>query len=134
MTSISIGKVLKKILCEDEDLIQMVNPDNIKSMVISPTKFPFISFRRNSSEFRYNKDCPTEDRISVDVIIVSDKYSESIEIAEKVRDILEYKMYKSTEDNFLIDYMILQDSGEDTISDSIVQTLTFEIHCSNLNR
>lgn len=132
MTSISIGKILKKIFSENEELTQLVESKNICSMVLQPTNFPFISFRRNSTDFLYNKDCPTEDRVSVDIIAVSNNYAQSVEIAECVRNILEYHVYKDTNEGVLIDYMILTDASEDTVSDSFVQTLTFEIHIQNI--
>lgn len=132
ITSISLGKILKKIFCEDEELTQLVEPKNICSMVLQPTNFPFISFRRNSTEFKYNKDCPTLDIINVDIIAVSNNYAQSVEIAECVRNILEYHVYKDTNEGILIDYMVLTDASEDTISESFVQTLTFEIHIQNI--
>lgn len=132
MTSISIGKILKKIFCENEELTQLVESKNIVSMVLQPTNFPFISFRRNSTEFLYNKDCPTEDRVSIDIICVSNNYAQSIEIAECVRELLESKVYKDSNEGVLIDYMVLTDASEDTVSDSFVQTLTFEIHIQNI--
>lgn len=133
MTSISIGKILKKIFSEDEELTQLVDSKNICSMVLSPTNFPFISFKRNSTEITYNKDRHTEDKVSVDIICVSNNYAESIEMAECVRKILEYHVYKDTTDNILITYMILTDATEDTISDAFVQTLTFEFHIQDIN-
>ena len=132
MTSISIGKILKKIFCENEELTQLVEPKNIVSMVLQPTNFPFISFRRNSTEFLYNKDSRTEDKVSVDIICVSNNYAQSVEIAECVRNILEYHVYKDTNEGILIDYMVLTDASEDTLNDAIVQTLTFEIHLQNI--
>ena len=132
MTSISIGKILKKIFCENEELTQLVEPKNIVSMVLQPTNFPFISFRRNSTEFLYNKDSRTEDKVSVDIICVSNNYAQSIEIAECVRELLESKVYKDSNEGVLIDYMVLTDASEDTVSDSFVQTLTFEIHIQNI--
>ena len=134
MTSISLGKILKKIFCENEELSQLVEPKNICSMVLQPTNFPFISFRRNSTEFLYNKDCPTEDRVSIDIICVSNNYAQSIEIAECVRELLESKVYKDSNEGVLIDYMVLTDANEDTINDAFVQTLTFEIHIQEINR
>ena len=89
-------------------------------MVLQPTNFPFISFRRNSTEVKYNKDCPTLDIINVDIIAVSNNYAQSVEIAECVRNILEYHVYKDTNEGILIDYMVLTDASEDTISESFV--------------
>ena len=89
-------------------------------MVLTPTSYPFISFRRNSTDFLYNKDCITEDRVSLDIICVSDNYSETVQIAECIRNVLEYKVYKNIEDNIFIDYMILTDANEDTINDAFV--------------
>ena len=134
MTSISLGKILKKIFCENEELTQLVEPKNIVSMVLQPTNFPFISFRRNSTEFLYNKDSRTEDKVSVDIICVSNNYAQSVEIAECVRELLESKVYKDSNEGVLIDYMVLTDANEDSLNDAIVQTLTFEIHIQEINR
>lgn len=134
MTSISIGKILKKIFSENDRLNQLVESKNICSLVLQPTNYPFISFRRNSTEFLYNKDCPTEDRVSIDIICVSNNYAQSIEIAECVRELLESKVYKDSNEGVLIDYMVLTDANEDTINDAFVQTLTFEIHIQEINR
>ena len=89
-------------------------------MVLQPTNFPFISFRRNSTEFLYNKDSRTEDKVSVDIICVSNNYAQSVEIAECVRELLESKVYKDSNEGVLIDYMVLTDANEDSLNDAIV--------------
>ena len=134
MKGLLINKYLKKILSEDELLTNIVNVKNIKAMVLAPTDFPFVSFKRNSIDTLYAKDLPYEERIMVDIICVSNDYAESIEIAQRVRDILEYHVYQDTEENVQITYMVLNDANEDTISDSYVQTLTFEIHMQQINK
>lgn len=133
MKGLLINKYLHKILTEDEELSQMVNPDNIKALILSPTNYPFVSFKRNSIETLYSKDIPYEDRVNVDIIAVSDNYTESLNIAQRIREILEYHAYKDSEDNILITYMVMKDSGEDTISNAFVQTLNFEFHIQDLN-
>lgn len=134
MTGISINKYLHKILTQDEGLTLLVNPDNIKALITSPTNYPFISFKRNSIEAYYNKDVCYEDQIECDIICVSDNYLESVQIAEYIRTLLEFKQYKDDEDNIIITYMILVDAVEDTINDAFVQTLTFKFHIQEINR
>ena len=103
-------------------------------MILQPTNFPFISFKRNQVETHYNKDIPYEDVVSVDIICVSNNYSESVEIAQAIRESIEFKVYKDSEENILITKMWMTDANEDTLSESFVQTLTFEIHIQDLER
>lgn len=134
MKGILINKYLKKIFDNDEKITSLVKKSNIKAMILQPTNFPFISFKRNQVETHYNKDIPYEDVVSVDIICVSNNYSESVEIAQAIRESIEFKVYKDSEENILITKMWMTDAGEDTISDSFVQTLTFEIHIQDLER
>lgn len=133
LKGIKINKFINKILSENEELLELVGRDNIKAMILNPTNYPFISYKRNSIETLYNKDIPYLDKVQSDIICVSDNYAQSIEIAQKVREILEYQVYKNSEENVLIDYMIMIDSDEDTISDVYVQTLKFEFHVKDIN-
>ncbi len=134
MKGILINKYLKKIFDNDEKITSLVKKSNIKAMILQPTNFPFISFKRNQVETHYNKDIPYEDVVSVDIICVSNNYSESVEIAQAIRESIEFKVYKDSEENILITKMWMTDANEDTISDSFVQTLTFEIHIQDLER
>lgn len=133
LKGIKINKFINKILSENEELLELVGRDNIKAMILNPTNYPFVSYKRNSIETLYNKDIPYLDKVQSDIICVSDNYAQSIEIAQKVREILEYQVYKNSEENVLIDYMIMIDSDEDTISDVYVQTLKFEFHVKDIN-
>lgn len=134
MKGILINKYLKKIFDNDEKITSLVKKSNIKAMILQPTNFPFISFKRNQVETHYNKDIPYEDVVSVDIICVSNNYSESVEIAQAIRESIEFKVYKDSKENILITKMWMTDANEDTISDSFVQTLTFEIHIQDLER
>lgn len=134
MKGILINKYLKKIFDNDEKITSLVKKSNIKAMILQPTNFPFISFKRNQVETHYNKDIPYEDVVSVDIICVSNNYSESVEIAQAIRESIEFKVYKDSEENILITKMWMTDANEDTVADSFVQTLTFEIHIQDLER
>ena len=134
MKGILINKYLKKIFDNDEKITSLVKKSNIKAMILQPTNFPFISFKRNQVETHYNKDIPYEDVVSVDIICVTNNYAESVEIAQAIRESIEFKVYKDSEENILITKMWMTDADENTVSDSFVQTLTFEIHIQDLER
>ena len=50
LPGIKANKYIRNVLADDENLTELVKPDNIKVMVLQPTTFPFISVMY-SSEF-----------------------------------------------------------------------------------
>lgn len=53
------------------------------------TKFPFIVYRRVNLTNLENKDGYVEDNVTMEITVVADKYTKSVEIINKVREILE---------------------------------------------
>lgn len=129
------NKHIHKILTADERLTDYVRPENIKVMVLSqPTNFPFISIKRIALETDYNKDCPTEDLVTVEILVIDNSYAREVEIAQIIRDILDYKVYRDSEDNILFTEIRFFDCIEDTNEDGdvFVQSMTFQIKVQNI--
>ena len=85
MSSLQIGKAIYAILANNK--IQKVYP----LVADEGTTFPFIVYRRTglkpaSTKDRYNY----KEMASMEIIVASDNYSESIQLAEQVKDILEH--------------------------------------------
>lgn len=81
LPGILINKYIKQVLSDDEILTEMVNADQIKVMLTNPVKFPFVSLKRSNIDTSYNKDRSTEDVVTVEIAVVSDNYTQCIEIA-----------------------------------------------------
>lgn len=132
LPGIKANKYIREVLAADENLTALVKPENIKVMVLQPTNFPLISIRRSALETVYNKDIPTEDSVTIEITVVTNEYSQSMEIAQTVRDILDYKVYLNREENVRITEIRFFDCIEETVDDVFVQNLTFQLKMQNV--
>lgn len=132
LPGIKANKYIREILVADENITALVKPENIKVMVLQPTNFPFISIRRSALETVYNKDIPTEDSVTIEITIVANEYSQGMEIAQMVRNTLDYKVYLNREENVRITEILFFDCIEETVDDVFVQNLTFQLKMQNI--
>ena len=132
LPGIKANKYIREILVADENITALVKPENIKVMVLQPTNFPFISIRRSALETVYNKDIPTEDSVTIEITIVANEYSQGMEIAQMVRNTLDYKVYLNREENVRITEILFFDCIEETVDDVFVQYLTFQLKMQNI--
>ena len=128
-TSINIGKVIKDILYQDETLNNLVKNQVFPLIAEENTTFPFIVYRRNSIRKASTKDYVNDEIASVDVVVACDKYSKSVEIAERVRFVLERGEYEG--ENFSVDNITLSNASEQYMQNTYIQTLTFDIEINN---
>lgn len=128
-TSLNVGKVIKDILCQDDTLNNLVKYQVFPLIAEENTTFPFIVYRRNSIRKASTKDYANDEIASVDVVIASDKYSQSVEIAERARFILERGEYEG--ENFSVDNITISNASEQYIQNTYIQTLTFDIEINN---
>lgn len=128
-TSLNIGKVIKEILYRDDALNTLVKGQVFPLIAEENTTFPFIAYRRNSIRKASTKDYVNDEIASVDVVIACDKYSQSVEIAERVRFVLEHGGYEG--ENFSIDNITLSNASEQYIQNTYIQTLTFKLEINN---
>lgn len=129
MTStILIGKAIYSLLKEDTDLESYVG-DKIFPMIIPTDKvqYPWVIFSRTNILPRYCKDGCYEDTCTVRIIICDTDYFNSCLIAQKVREILEWK--EGTEQDIIIKEIKLSGVSESTVNNVFVQTLDFTILC-----
>lgn len=120
--SLQIGKAIYHILSNDTDVVDRVKNKIYPLIADVDTTFPFIIYKRtgitpadSKDRFIYSED------VYVDVVIASDKYNESIEIADLVRTALLKGGYDGIKD------INLTDADEDYIEDTFIQNLTFKI-------
>ena len=92
--------------------------------LIRETSFPFVIYKRNSLTPEYTKDrYGTGDTVSVEIVVASDNYLNSVTIAEEVRKSLENK--RGSYDNFDVIDSKLISANEDFIEDTFIQSLVF---------
>ena len=132
LPGIKANKYIREVLAADENLTVKVKPENIKVMVLQPTNFPFISIKRSGLETVYNKDIPTEDLVTIEIIVVTNEYAQGMDIAQMIRDILDYKVYLNREENVRITEIRFFDCIEETVDDVFVQNLTFQLKMQNV--
>lgn len=120
MSSLQIGKAIYAILAQNN--IQKVYP----LVADEGTTFPFIVYRRTglqpaSTKDRYNY----KEMATVELIVASDNYTDSIQLAEQVKNILEHT--RGTFNDIRIGEIELTESDEDYLEDTFIQRLNFNI-------
>lgn len=118
--SILIGKKLYKILTESTELKKYVNDKIYPLVADNDVTYPFVIYYRTSIKNIINKDGVIEDAVSFTVIVVSNSYIESLEIADIIRRILEKKKLKDNIFN-----CTLEDVDEDYRENAFIQQLYF---------
>ena len=126
--ALSINKYINKFLTESETVTSLVSVQNIRPLILAPTIFPYVSFMHGNIQSSYTKDGWCEDSTEVTIIAVSDDYSQTVDIAEAVRDLLDNKAYK--DEDIYISEMRLSGATEDQIENVFVQRLSFDVKVS----
>lgn len=132
--SILAGKHIYRFMVENEELSALVDSDKIYPLRVElrldPTTgkeqeitFPFIIYSRTSLEPSYTKNFLTENVLKYTVIVVSDDYDNSLEVANAVRHALEGKAYRDEYMN--ICPIKLESIYEETMEDTILQRMEF---------
>ena len=120
--SLQIGKAIYHILSNDTDVVDRVQKKIYPLIADVDTTFPFIVYKRTGIVPADSKDRFVFDEdVFVDIVVASDKYNESIEIADLVRAALLKGSYDGIKDIELID------ADEDYFEDTFIQNLTFKI-------
>lgn len=126
--ALSINKYINKFLTESETVTSLVSVQNIRPLILAPTIFPYVSFMHGNISSSYTKDGWSEDTTEVTIIAVSDDYSQTVDIAEAVRELLDNKAYK--DEDIYISEMRLSGATEDQIENVFVQRLSFTVKIS----
>ena len=109
---IKINELLKQILPELKNKIFPL----ISELDVS---LPFIVYKRTAVNPKYIKHNISEEEIHIEIIVVSNSYKESVELAQRIKDNLEYKI--------LDDINIFFTGSSEDYNDGYIQTLTFKI-------
>lgn len=116
-TGLSISKNIYSILSGDTQLsgttiYPIVAPEEVK--------YPYLVYKRTDLQPIYAKNMICGDKARVEINIVSDKYSQTVSISERVRELLEYR-----KDNFFKE-VFLKSAEEGWNDFGYFQTITFD--------
>lgn len=122
--SLLISKHIYEELSNSDALVKLVENKIYTISTKTETSFPFIVYKRNSLVPNYTKDrYGTGDNVSVEIIIASDNYLNSVIVAAEVRKALEGK--RGSYDEFNVTDSKLDVASEDYIESTFIQRLVF---------
>lgn len=120
---VSTGKVIYNLLSSNTGLTQYVGTKIFPLVISENTELPAITYERTYSNL-FNRDSFVSTS-TFDISVLSDSYSESISVAEKVHEIL--NDYSGNNSNFNVK-SIRNLNGNETFNDNIfIQRMTFEV-------
>lgn len=126
MSGLQVGKAIYNILSSDEEVTNKVENKIYPLIADLGTSFPFIVYKRTSITPSTSKDrYISSEQVIVDVVIASDTYNDSVEVADIVRKSLQGKggIYSNIE---IVNIEFIS-ANEEYIEDSFIQNLTFKI-------
>lgn len=122
LDTLEIGKYIHNILSSNTEL-QTLGVKIYPLIADNDAKFPFIVYKRSGLTSMTTKDGIYQDNVTIEIKIVADKYSTSIQIANIVRDLLQkpYAVFGTME----IDDVSISFANEDFIENAYIQTMQF---------
>lgn len=125
INTLDIGKYIYSTLNGSSSIDCKVYP----LIADNDAKFPFIIYKRINLQSNGCKDGLIEDDVEVEITVVSDKYSTSIELASNVRSLLEKQHAEYSDLN--IDDASITLASEEFSNNSFIQRLHFNFKITN---
>ena len=122
--SILVSKYIRRFLVENEEVQGLIDVNKIFPLIANAdTTFPFIVFQRSNLMPIYTKDILTENQITMVIIVVSNDYIQSLDLANAVRHALEGNIYR--DNDIAISAMKMESITEETLEDAYIQRMVF---------
>ena len=118
-TAISCNKHIYQLLSNDSLLTSMVGKKIYPLVAEESVTYPFVIFTKESVNGNYTKDFLQYDTVTISVAIAANNYYETVNIAERVRAILE-----NHRDSYFLS-VLLDNVTEEFLEDAYVQQLQF---------
>ena len=128
--SILIGKLIYERLSSNPELKEYVNNKIFPLIAEQETTFPYIAFSKDSITPSYTKGGNYEDTVSVQIIVASTDYLESLNIANIVRKIFEYRLYSCDELRITESRLSSVSEAYDDNANAFIQRLIFNFKIS----
>jgi len=122
MKNFSIGKDINALLTQAN--IAGIGSKVFPLIATPKTTFPFVVYRRNNYRPASNKDIDDE-IATLEIIVASMKYEESVVLADAVAEALEHKETQNIQDIQILN------SFEDFYEDTFLQHITIDIYIKN---
>lgn len=124
INTLNIGKYIYTTLQQSEDITCKVYP----LVADNDAKYPFIIYKRVNLLSSDVKDGIIEDDVTIEIVVVSDKYSVGVDIATKVRELLE-KEHVTFQEMEIDDCKIVLATEE--FNNAFVQRMQFNFKVNN---
>lgn len=123
-TSLSAGVIIRDILTKNDAVMKIAK--KVFPVVIDKALLPYVAYRRSRLEHNPTKaGQPGADAVQIDVNCYAVTYEESVELAEAVREALDYT--RGEKDGLIMRSCTLIDGEEFYEDDAFVQGLTFRV-------
>lgn len=124
--AIKLTKYIRKFLLDNKELMKVVKPTSIFPIVANAnTKYPYIVMQRTGIRASYSKTGHTEDNVTLEIIAISNDYSQSIDIAQLIRETIDGKRYRG--DEIEIDDIEVESITEEFVDNAYLQRLVFSM-------
>ena len=120
---LEISKHIYSALSNSADIQKAVGNKIYPIATKNEVPFPFIVYERDNVTPRYDKSGASVTDSVVNVYVLSESYTQSIDIAEMVIDALERK--EAVYDNFEVIGAVMQGASESYTANTFVQQITF---------
>lgn len=123
-TSLSAGSIIRDILLSNEEVKRRTN--KVFPIVIDNAQLPYILYRRAALAHNPTKQgMPGADTVTMEVVCYTAKYAEGVELAEAVRQALDYA--SGEHGGVKMRSCTLADSEEGYEDDAFVQQLVYQV-------
>ena len=124
--SIKITKYIRKFLLNNKELQKNIRPTNIFPLIANAnTNFPYIVMQTTGVRAIDSKEGLIDDNVTIEIICVSNDYSQSIDIAQEVRNTLDAKRFRDEE--IFIDNIEIESITEEYVENAYLQRLVFNM-------
>lgn len=120
-SSLSAGELIYAILKTDPEVSKRAA--KVYPVVEDEATLPYIVYRRKQFDKGPVKGQRGNDTVYIEVQCFTKDYTESVELAEAVRDALDAQVFRH--EDLVMRACDLTDSYEDWVDDAFVQSLTF---------
>jgi hypothetical protein len=124
INTLEIGKYINNILANNKE-IQDLNTKVYPLIADNDAKFPFMIYKRVNLSSQICKDGSFQDDVTVEIKIISDKYSVGIQLANIVRSLLQRPYVKYGD--FEINDVTINYANEDFLENAFIQTMQFTL-------
>lgn len=128
INTLDIGKYIYNILTSNTDIAQY-NAAIYPLVADNDAKFPFIIYRRVGLSSLICKDGTYEDDVTIEIKVVSDKYSVGIGLANIIRSVIQRPFVQY--DGMEINDATLNFASEDFLESAYIQTMQFTLKINN---